>query len=99
MDWNSMSNTAIIEEIGRRIKGYRLKKRYTQRDMAKHAGVSLFTIAKIEAGQPVSISMLIPVLRVLRLLDNLEMLFPEIDISPVELMKLKRKTPKRNITD
>jgi transcriptional regulator with XRE-family HTH domain len=95
MDWNSMSNTAIIEEIGRRIKEYRLKKRYSQRELAEHAGVSVFTIAKIETGQPVSISMLIPVLRVLRLLDNLGMLLPEIGISPIELMKLKGKTPKR----
>lgn len=23
MDWNEMSNTAIIKELGRRIKGYR----------------------------------------------------------------------------
>lgn len=95
MDWNSMSNAAIIEEIGRRIKGYRLKKRYTQQDLAEHAGVSIFTIAKIEKGQPVSIAMIISVLRVLRLIDNLGMLFPEIGISPVEMIKLKGKTPKR----
>jgi DNA-binding XRE family transcriptional regulator len=95
MDWNSMSNTAIIDEIGLRIKAYRLKMRYTQRELAKLAGVSVFTIAKIETGLPVSISMLIPVLRVFGLLDNLGMLFPEIELSPVVLMKLKRKTPKK----
>lgn len=90
-----MSNTAIIEELGKRIKEYRLKKRFTQQELANRAGISLFTVAHIEKGNPVSLSMLIPVLRVLRLLDNLEFLMPEIKISPVELLKLKGKMPKR----
>jgi transcriptional regulator with XRE-family HTH domain len=95
MDWNSLSNAAIIQEIGKRIKEYRLKKRFTQNELADRAGISVFTVAQIEKGHPVSISMLLSVLRVLRLLDNLEMLLPEIGISPIELMKLKGKTPKR----
>jgi transcriptional regulator with XRE-family HTH domain len=95
MDWNSLSNTAIVEEIGKRIKEYRLKKKLTQQDLAERAGISIFTVAQIEKGNPVSISMLLPVLRVLRLLDNLEMLLPEIGISPVEMMKLRGRRPKR----
>ena len=95
MDWNSTSNAVIIEELGSRIKEYRLIKRYTQQELANRAGISVFSMSKIEKGQPVSISMVIPVLRVLRLLDNLEMLLPEIGISPVEVLKLKGKTPQR----
>lgn len=95
MDWNEMSDTAIIKEVGRRIKEYRLKKRFSQQNIAERAGISMFTVAQIEKGNPVSIAMLIPVLRVLRLLDNLELLLPEIPLSPVEILKLKGKTPKR----
>jgi len=95
MDWNSLSNTAIVQEIGKRLKEYRLKKRYTQQELAEKAGISLFSVAQIERGNAVSISILLPVLRVLRLLDNLELLLPEIGISPIELLKLKGKTPKR----
>jgi transcriptional regulator with XRE-family HTH domain len=95
MEWNSLSNTAIVQEIGKRIKAYRLKKKLTQQALAERAGVSLFTVAQIEKGKPASIASLLPVLRVLRLLDNLELLFPEIGISPIELMKLKGKTPQR----
>jgi len=95
MDWVSMSDTVILEELGKRIKEYRLKKRYTQQNLADRAGISAFSISKIEKGQPVSISIIIPVLRVLRLLDNLEMLLPTIGISPVEALKLKGKTPQR----
>ncbi|GHT33497.1 hypothetical protein AGMMS49574_19310 [Bacteroidia bacterium] len=95
MDWNSMSDTAIVQEIGKRIKEYRLKRKLTQQALAERAGISIFTVSQIEKGNPVSISMLLPVLRVLRLLDNLEMLLPEIGISPIEILKLKGKTPKR----
>jgi transcriptional regulator with XRE-family HTH domain len=95
MDWVSMSDTAIIEELGRRIKEYRLRKRYTQQELADRAGISLFSMSKIEKGQAVSVSIVIPVLRALRLLPNLEMLLPEIGISPIEAMKLKGKMPRR----
>jgi len=95
MDWNSLSNSEIITELGKRIKGYRIKKRFTQQELADRAGVSLFTVAQVEKGNPVSCPTLIAIFRVLRLLDNLEMLLPEIEISPIELMKLKGKIPKR----
>lgn len=95
MNWNEMSNAEITFEIGKRIREYRLKRKLTQENIAGKAGISLFTVAQIERGKPVSIAMFIPVLRVLRLLDNLEMLLPEIEISPIELLKLKKKQVKR----
>ena len=95
MDWNSISNTAIVQETGKRLKDYRLAKKFTQQQLAERAGVSLFTVGQIEKGKPVSVSMLIAVMRVLRLLDNLELLLPEQEISPVELLKLKGKQPRR----
>ncbi|HHV40769.1 MAG: helix-turn-helix transcriptional regulator [Bacteroidota bacterium] len=95
MDWNSLSNTEVIQEIGRRIKNYRLRKKLTQQQLAEKAGISVFTVAQIEKGNSVSLSMLIAAMRGLRLLDNLELLLPELEISPVELMKLAGKQPKR----
>ena len=95
MDWNSKSNDNVAQEIGKRLKTHRINKRFTQKQLAEKAGVSLFTIAQIEKGNPVSISMLIPVLRVLRLLDNMELLIPEPQISPVALLNQKNKHVKR----
>ena len=95
MDWNGLSNSAIVQEMGKRLKEYRLKKKYTQQELAEQAGISIFSVAQIERGSPVSISILLPVLRVLRLLENLELLLPEIGLSPVELLKLRGKTPQR----
>jgi transcriptional regulator with XRE-family HTH domain len=95
MDWNGSSNAAIVEEIGRRLKAYRLKRKFTQQELAAKAGISVFTVAQTERGKPVSITMLLSVFRVLRMLDNFEMLLPEIGISPVEILKLKGKQPQR----
>ena len=95
MEWNELSNAAIVQEIGRRVKMYRLKKRFSQQELAERAGISIFTVAQIEHGKPVSIAMIVPVLRVLRLLDNLEALLPEITVSPVEILKLKGKQQQR----
>jgi len=95
MDWNELSNAAIVQEIGKRVKTNRLKKRFSQQELAERAGISVFTIAQIEHGKPVSIAMIVPVLRALRLLDNFEALLPEIEISPVEILKFKGKQPQR----
>ena len=59
------------------------------------SGISLFTVAQIERGKPVSLAMLVPVMRELRLIDNLELLLPQREISPIELLKAKGKVPKR----
>jgi len=95
MDWNSLSNSEILVELGRRIKDYRINKRFTQQEVADRAGVSLFTITQVEKGKSVSTTTLIAVLRVLRLLENFEMLLPEIEVSPIEIMKLRGKKPNR----
>ncbi len=95
MDWNSMSNANVAQEIGKRLKTHRINKKLTQKQLAEKAGVSLFTIAQVEKGKSVSLSMLIPVLRVLRLIDNLELLVPEPQISPIALLKQKQVSVKR----
>ena len=48
MDWNSLSDTAIVQEIGKRLKEYRFKKRFTQQEFANQAGISVFSIVQIE---------------------------------------------------
>ncbi len=95
MDWYSMSNPAILAEVGKRLKEYRLRKNYTQEELALKSGVSLGSVHKIESGKAVSFAILVSAMRTLRLLDNLETLVTEPPISPVELLKLKGKTRQR----
>ena len=95
MNWNNLSNSTIIEEVGKRLKSYRIRRKLTQKELAKQAGVSLFSVAQIERGKVATMNVFLSVLRVLRLLDNFELFIPEVGISPLELLKLKGKTPKR----
>ena len=95
MNWNSASNTEIINELGDRIRQQRIKRKLTQQQLAEISGVSLFTVAQMEKGKSISLSMFIPILRALRLLENLELLFPENQISPIALLKKGNITEKR----
>jgi transcriptional regulator with XRE-family HTH domain len=95
MDWNSLSNNQINHEIGKRIKQLRLQKGITQKELAEKAGISLFTVSNIEKGNNISLHLMIAVLRVLKLINNFELLFPEIELSPLSILKLKGNTPKR----
>jgi putative transcriptional regulator len=90
MDWYSMTNNRIELEIGLKIKHNRLKRNLTQLELANKTGMSRVSISKIERGKGVTLTSLIEILRMLHLLQNLEFLFPEDEISPIELIKLKK---------
>ncbi|HHV85540.1 MAG TPA: helix-turn-helix domain-containing protein [Petrimonas sp.] len=94
MDWYYMSDNAILQEIGQRLRSYRRKRKLTQKVLAERTGLSLFTIAQIEQGKAVSLSSLLPVLRELRLLNNLDAFIPNIPESPINLLNKQRKNKK-----
>lgn len=43
--WTSKSNMAIMEELGSRLKEYRIRKNLQQKELALNAGVGLDTIS------------------------------------------------------
>ncbi len=95
MDWKTLSNPAIMIEIGKRLKSYRIRKNLSQKELASRAGISVLSVQNLEKGRFVTMVTFISILRMLKLLGNIETLVPELPISPVELLKLKGKTRKR----
>lgn len=95
MDWYSMTNARIEIEVGERLKKLRLEYNITQNDLAKKTGLSRVSISKIERGMGVNLSSLIQIMRGLRVLENIEHLIPEQEISPIEIIRLKNKTKKK----
>ncbi len=91
MDWYSMTNNRIELEIGLKIKNHRLKRNLTQLELANKTGMSRVSISKIERGKGTTLTSLIEILRMLHILQNLELLFPKDEVSPIELIKLKKK--------
>lgn len=94
-NWNNISNPAIVQELGKRLKQIRLKKNITQYELAKNSGLDRTTISQLENGRPATLLTLVQVLRALDKLDLLNIFSEESAISPLEVAKLKRQTRKR----
>lgn len=89
------NNAFILKELGQRIKDTRIAARLSQKDFSDVSGLSVGTISRIESGQSMTFENFLRVLRALDLLQNLDILIPEQDIKPSDLLDLKKKKWKR----
>jgi putative transcriptional regulator len=94
-DWYSMSDSAIIRELGSFIKESRLKKNYTQSNLAEKAGLHRVTLSEFEQGLRGSLTTFLQLLRALEELNTLDSYILSTDISPLEMAKLEAKKRKR----
>ncbi|MCC5620254.1 helix-turn-helix domain-containing protein [Nostoc sp. CHAB 5715] len=100
----TMPETAMLEEMGRRAQQQRVGQNLTQTQLAGAAGVSARTIERFEAGSPVQLDKFVRIMRALRLSDNLDQLIPENEIRPLQLIGAKtsyrqRASSRRSTTD
>lgn len=92
--WNILSDPQVLEAIGQHIKARRLDRGLTQAALAKHAGISLPTMQRLEGQGQAKVESLVRVLRSLRLLDALEAMLQTPPASPMTLATQQTK-PKR----
>ena len=85
------SNEVILKEIGRRIRDIRVAFPITQKELAEQSGVSVMTVVHLENGREVNTGSLIRIMRVLRLLGSLELMIPEQEAHPADLLQLGKK--------
>ena len=95
MDYYSLSDQAIEEEIGSRIKSLRLRKNITQKTLSELTALSYATIQRLEYGSGSSLSTLIAVLRELASLDEIGNFIPPISVSPLQLAKMQGRKRQR----
>lgn len=93
--WMELSDPAILKRIGMQIKDYRIRMELTQNELAEKSGVSSGSVVRLEQGFPVSTLLFVSVLRTLGLLENLQVLLPELGISPIQMRKLQGKKKMR----
>jgi transcriptional regulator with XRE-family HTH domain len=91
----TLSDDAVLQELGRRIGRYRLNRNMTQGALATESGVSTPTVQRLEKGHSTQAANLIRILRTLTLLDNLDALVPDPVLSPLQQAKLQGKARKR----
>lgn len=91
------TNSELITELGSRFKEYRITCRMTQKEVAEHAGVSLFTVKAFESGRVCNITMnsFIAMLRAIGFLDEIVKLLPELPPTPEMIEKMNKYKPKR----
>lgn len=94
-NWNSWSDKALAEHIGRFIKTQRMEQNKTQEMIAHAAGISRSTLSLLERGETVTVATLLQVLRVLDQLHVLDVFSVERSISPMQLVEEERKQRKR----
>lgn len=94
MDYYSMTDKGISEEIGGRIRVLRLRKNLTQQQVADACALSLNSIKSLESGKG-KLSTIIAVLRELGALDSMDHFIPDIPVSPLELARMQGKRRQR----
>ena len=101
--FQSLTDDAILSELGQRFARRRLDLGLTQAELAKEAGISKRTVERIEAGVSAQLSSLIRLMRILELLPSLNASIPEPRPSPIEVLENQgrqrmRASPRRSHT-
>lgn len=94
MKFESMTNQAVAQELGRRIEQLRLENNLTQQAVADEIGLSRVSYGRLEAGEAKLINV-IAALRVFGQLAMLEQAIPDSVFSPMEQLKLQGKQRQR----
>jgi transcriptional regulator with XRE-family HTH domain len=84
---NLTTDSAALEEIGRRLAQLRISLNLTQAEVAGNAGIGKRTLERIEAGEPAQTTTLIRVLRALEQMEALNALIPEHQIRPMDMLR------------
>lgn len=82
-----MTDNAIAEDIGDRLRELRLNRNYSQQAICGMTGLSIKAILNAEKGKS-NIVTYIKILRALNCLDHLENFIPKPGISPMQMVKL-----------
>jgi transcriptional regulator with XRE-family HTH domain len=97
MDYNQISDLAILQKLGDFVKHHRMEQNKSQDQLATEAGVSRSTLSLLERGEKVNLITLIQVLRVLNQLQWLESFEIKPVISPMTYIKLQKKHERQRI--
>ncbi len=94
-----LDNATLLREMGRRLAHLRISARITQDELAQKAGISRFSLQRLEKGASgIRLESFFSVLRALGVLESLSIVLPEPSLTPLELAQLEEKKahlPKR----
>lgn len=89
MNFDAMSDKAILAELGERLSRRRLNRNMTQEELAVASGVARRLVQRLEGGHGCSLENLMRILRALGMLGQLDAFLPEAAISPLQMAKTR----------
>lgn len=95
INWSSLSDSALLVQIGQFVQQSRLRQNKSQQQVADAAGVNRSTLSQIENGKGGTLISLIQILRVLDQLSFVKVFQVEEKVSPMYLAKMEMKKRKR----
>ena len=95
MSFYTVTDQAVLEELGRRLRQRRLDRNLSQNEVAQKAGVDRTTIGQLERDGRASLLTLVQVLRALGALDELDAFLPAAGPSPLELARRQGRVRQR----
>lgn len=89
----SLATPDVVRNLGMRFRDYRLRLRMTRKEVSEAASVGLTTLYKFESGNmtDISFSTLLRLLKAIGLVENWDMLLPELPESPYLYDNKERK--------
>jgi len=94
MKFESMSDRAIAQEIGRRLEQLRLEQNRTQQQLADEIGLTSVSYRKLVDGKG-KIENLIALLRALGHIDLAGTFVPDVEFSPMQRLRMQGKRRQR----
>ena len=88
MNFTTMSDIAVLAEVGQRVRQERLNQNVEQAVLARRAGISQRTLQRLEAGSVSTLATMVRVLRALGKLNAIDAFLPPPGISPIQLARL-----------
>jgi transcriptional regulator with XRE-family HTH domain len=89
------TDEAVLAELGRRLAQLRIDRNITQAELARKAGVGKRTLERLEAGETTQTRTLFRLLRELDLFEKLELVFPEVQMRPRDVVQKRNEVRKR----
>lgn len=78
-------------EVGAQVRDLRLRRRQTQRDLARAANVSVAALQRLEAGKGSSLATFVGLLRALGRDSWLRQIAPPVTVSPMDALRQRRR--------
>ncbi|MBS1561010.1 MAG: helix-turn-helix transcriptional regulator [Bacteroidetes bacterium] len=96
---STMTDEAVLRELGERLERERLSRNLTQAALAERAGVSKRTIERFESGEVgTQLTGFLRICRAMEVLGALDLILPDKMPSPMELLKHQGKRRRRATT-